>query len=272
MKKVLPRLRGVALFTASLIVILGVWEWASATEAVSRLILPAPLDVFDELKFYVQNLTGRIGYWHDTWVTFQEIVIGFGLAALTGFGLGTLVSESRLLRDIVMPYVVAFNGTPKVAFVPILVVWLGFGIMPKVLLAAMIAFFPVFVNTVAGMQNLQVEQIELMRSLHASRWQMFRRLRFFNALPYVFAGLKTAMVLAVIGAIVAEFGGASQGIGYLINLSASRLRTDQVFAFIIVLSVMAWVLFTMIDLIERRVVFWAESRGGIDAANQAARA
>jgi NitT/TauT family transport system permease protein len=122
----------------------------------------------------------------------------------------------------------------------------------------MIAFFPVFVNTIAGMQAVHLEQVELMRSLRSSRWMTFRLLKLYNSLPYVFAGLKTAMVLSVIGAIVAEFGGASEGLGYLIRQSSSRLRVDQVYAYIIVLSVLGYVLYTLIGWVERRIVFWID--------------
>jgi NitT/TauT family transport system permease protein len=254
----LDLVRGVALFAASLVVVLSVWQWASVTERVSALILPRPTDIWSELVFFFQNFFGEIGYWHHTWVTVQEILLGFAIAALAAFVLGAVVGESRLARDLLMPYAVTLNATPKVAFVPVFVVWLGFGMAPKVVIAALIAFFPVFVNTISGMQALDLEQVELLRSLRASRWQTFKLLKLFNALPFVFAGLKTAMVLSVIGAIVAEFGGASEGIGYLIDESSSRLRADQVFAYVIVLSVVGYALFEIINLVERKVVFWVD--------------
>lgn len=252
------RMRGLLVFVISLVVVLSVWQWAAETERVSVLILPKPTDIWDELYFFFQNFFGEIGYWHHTWVTVQEVLLGFAIASGSAFVLGTLVGESRLAREIIMPFAITLNATPKVAFVPVFVVWLGFGMAPKVLVAAFIAFFPVFVNTITGMQSLHIEQIELMRSLRASRWQTFRLLKVFNALPFVFAGLKTAMVLSVIGAIVAEFGGASEGLGYLIRQASSRLRADQVFAYITVLSVVGYTLFEVINRLERRIVFWVD--------------
>ena len=252
------RLRGVVTFAVSLVVVLGVWQWASKTGRVSPLILPRPTAIWDELFFFFDNFFSGVGYWRHTWVTVQEVLLGFGIASISAFVLGTLVSEFRLVREVVMPYAVALNATPKVAFVPVFIVWLGFGMAPKVLVAAMIAFFPVYVNTIAGMQSLHVEQVELLRSLRASRWQTFRILKLFNSLPFVFAGLKTGMVLSVIGAIVAEFGGASEGLGYLIRQSSSRLRADQVFAYIAVLSVLGYALFALINRLERKVVFWVD--------------
>lgn len=252
------RVRGTLVFGMTLVLVVTVWQWASATEKVSPLILPRPLELWDALYFFGVNFFTGIEYWRHTWVTVQEVLLGFGFAAVAAFVLGTLVSEFRLVNEAVMPFAVAMNATPKVAFVPVLIVWLGFGMAPKIIVAAMIAFFPVFVNTISGMQSLHVEQVELMRSLRSSRWQTFRILKLMNSLPFVFAGLKTGMVLSVIGAIVAEFGGASEGLGYLIRQSSSRLRADQVFAYILVLSVLGYLLFSLINRLERKVVFWVD--------------
>lgn len=255
---VFERFRGLLTFVVSLVVVLVVWQWAAVTERVSPLILPKPTAIWDELLFFFDNFFSGVGYWRHTWVTVQEMLLGFAIASASAFVLGTLVSEFRMVREVVTPYAVALNATPKVAFVPVFIVWLGFGMAPKVLVAALIAFFPVFVNTITGMHSIHVEQVELLRSLRASRWQTFRILKLFNSLPFVFAGLKTAMVLSVIGAIVAEFGGASEGLGYLIRQSSSRLRADQVFAYITVLSVLGYVLFDLISRVERKVVFWVD--------------
>ena len=170
--------------------------------------------------------------------------------------LGSLVAEFRVVRRTVIPYTVALNATPKIALAPLFVIFFGFGLTPKVLMAAFICFFPVLINTVSGLASADDDQLKLMASLRASRWETFRRLRVMQALPFVFAGMRTAMAFAVVGAIVSEFFGASRGLGFRIEFAAARLETANLFAFLVILSLVAYALYTLIERIEKRVVFW----------------
>lgn len=249
--------KGAVAFLVSAVVLTLLWEMAANGEWLTKkIILPPPSEIWDSLYFVGTNWFGDIRYWDHAWTTLKEIILGFALASGLAVLVGAFVVEFTTVRRVVQPYTIALNAAPKIAFAPLFVVWFGFGITPKVVMGAFIAFFPVYVNTVAGLQAVERDQIELMASLRASRWQVFRYVRLRQALPYIFAGLKTAMVLAVIGAVVGEFSGAQQGLGYLIKFSASRLRTADVFAFIFILSALGYVLFRVIDVIERKVVFW----------------
>ena len=246
-------------FVLSLLALTGLWEYITQSGRVNPLILPAPSAIAGATWFYITNFFGPIGFWRDTWVTFYEIILGFIYGVGAALILGSLIAEFRTFRRIVVPYTVALNATPKIAFAPLFIVWFGFGAMPKVLMAAFICFFPVLVNTVSGLAAVEDDELELMASLRASRWQTFRRLKVNRALPYVFAGLRTAMAFAVVGAVIGEFVGAQEGLGYLIEFAANRLLTARMFAFLLVLSIMGNILYAIIGRIERRVVFWTGS-------------
>jgi NitT/TauT family transport system permease protein len=197
--------------------------------------------------------------WDSFWVTTKEILIGLVLAAIAGIGLGVVSAETAFGRQVLQPFLVALYAAPKVAFAPIFVAWLGFDIWPKVLMAVVIAFFPLLVDTAAGLASLDPNQDKLFRSMRATRQQTFRKLKLYNALPFIFAGLKTASVLTVIGAIVGEFLGGGTGLGAQIRISSSRFAMDRVFGYVVVLSVMAYLLFAVVTLVEHRVVFWRKT-------------
>ena len=257
------RVRAALPFVVSLAALGGIWELISYREIVNSLILPAPSAIGKAIWFVFTNFLGPINYWEDTWITVQEIVLGFLLGVGAAVVLGSLIAEFVIVRRIAVPYTVALNATPKIAFAPLFIVWFGFGATPKVLMAAFICFFPVLINTVSGLAAVEAEEIELMASLRASRWQTFRRLKVYHALPYVFAGLRTAMAFAVVGAVIGEFAGAQEGLGFQIEFAAARLETARLFAFLLVLSVVAYVLYYVIEVFEKRIVFWSgETRIG----------
>lgn len=158
-----------------------------------------------------------------------------------------------------MPYLVGFNAVPKVAFAPVFVAWLGFGINAKVVMALFIAFFPVIVNTAAGLASTDRDTIMLFRSMGATRRQTLRKLKLPSALPFVFAGFKTAAVFSVVGAVVGEYLGGGHGLGELVRLSAQQLRLDRVSALIFYLSLIGLALFGVLNWLERRIVFWHQS-------------
>ena len=172
----------------------------------------------------------------NTWVTMFEALCGFAIAAFAGIVLGSVFSEVAILEKTFYPYIVALQTVPKVALAPLFIIWFGFGLTSKILICALIAFFPILVNTMAGLKTVDEQQIDLFRAHCASRWQIFKWLKFPNALPFVFAGLNIGIVLSIIGAIVGEFVGAQAGLGKLILEYQFNLEVSGVFAVLIVFN------------------------------------
>jgi NitT/TauT family transport system permease protein len=180
------------------------------------------------------------------------------VAGLLGVALAVAIVYSRFLQDTLYPIVLVLQVVPKVAIAPLLVVFLGFGPTPKIVIAVLIAFFPVVIDTVVGMRAVDREMLELVRVLNGSRLQEFTRVRFPFALPFIFSGLKVAMTFAVIGVIIGEFIGANSGLGYLLILANSQLQTEMSYAALTILSVIGIVLFGALSLLERIIVPWAD--------------
>ncbi len=202
-----------ALRALVLIVSLLIWEAAVRALHVPAFILPPPSQVLLALQ---RGATGNV-YFHDLWITLVETLLGFTLGSALAFVLGTLLAASRTAEYFLYPYIVMFQSMPKVALAPLIVVWFGLGLTSKVVSAALVAFFPLLVNTVVGLRSAEEERVDLMRSLAATERQIFWMLRLPSALPFIMAGLEVAMVFALVGAIVAEFVGAEAGLGMLIQ-------------------------------------------------------
>jgi NitT/TauT family transport system permease protein len=223
-----------------------------------QVLLSSPPDVvhaFGRLPGYLLR---------QTWQTFAETAAGFGLAVGAGLATAVLLTASRGVERAVMPLLVAVNAVPKIAVAPLLVVWLGFGTAPKVFMVALLAWFPVVVATMAGLTSVPLELTELARSLSASRWQTYRKLRIPWALPQVFTGLRLGVTLADVGAVVGEFAGGDQGLGYVIVASASGGSADTPLAFaaMALLSVMSVLLFYAVVVAERLLLPWAREISG----------
>jgi NitT/TauT family transport system permease protein len=236
--------------------ILFLWQVAVWLEVTSQLVLPPPLEVLDETVDLLQNMLSGGFVLDNSWITLKEIVLGFLLAAAAGIGLGIVVGETAFGRLVLMPFLVAVNAAPKVAFAPIFVAWFGFGIGAKVAMGAFIAFFPLLIDTAAGLAGTDPDQAKLFRAMRATRRQTFLKLKLPNALPFIFAGLKTAAVLAVVGAIVGEFLGGGRGLGGLIRVASSQLAIDRVFGFVFILSMIGYAAYASVAWLERRIVFW----------------
>ena len=191
-----------------------------------------------------------------TWVTFQEIAIGFPLGAISGIALGYCFGRSQVLAEIFEPIIIALNGIPRTALAPLFIVWLGIGIWSKVGVVFLLTFFLNFFNTYAGMRQMDQEYIDLARLMGANRWKLTFRVILPAISPYVFIGIRTSIPFSVIGAIVGEFIAATEGIGFFIRLSAGVFRTADVFVGIIVLMLLVIVMDKIADLIERRVLAW----------------
>lgn len=238
---------------------IALWQLLVALELISPILLPGPLDTAREIADSAANIVAGDHVFEALWITTQEVILGFIAAAGLGFGLGVLVGETKFGQRAVMPYLVGFNALPKVAFAPVFVAWLGFGINSKVVMALFIAFFPVIVDTAAGLAATDHDTVMLFRSMGANRWQTLVKLKLPTALPFIFAGLKTAAVFSVVGAVVGEYLGGGSGLGELVRLSAQQLRIDRVFALIFYLSLIGLALFAFVGWLERRIVFWHRS-------------
>lgn len=238
------------------ILLVGTWQFIVSLELVARILLPGPGETFEQIVVTAQGIVTGDHVAEALWITLQEVLWGFLAAAVLGFVLGVVVGETLLGQRAVMPYLVAFNALPKVAFAPVFVAWLGFGMESKIAMALFIAFFPVIVDTAAGLATADRSSIMLFRSMGASRWQTLIKLKLPHALPFIFAGLKTASVFAVVGAVVGEYLGGGSGLGELIRLSAQYLNLARVFALIFYLGLIGLSLFAIVGWLERKLVFW----------------
>jgi NitT/TauT family transport system permease protein len=243
----------VFLSIALFIAIIGGWEALIYVFDISPLLVPSPHSIFFSL---VEGLATN-AYTFHVWITFYETISGFVLGAVPGLALGALIAQSQLAERTLYPYIVAFQTIPKVAVAPIFVIWFGYGVASKIVITATVAFFPVLANTVVGLRAVPSDQVELLISMTASKWQIFRRIRLPNALPYIFVGLDVSIILSVIGAIVGEFVGAKSGLGYLILQRTFNMDMAGMFAILVLLSLMGIGLHWGVQLARRRVIFWA---------------
>jgi NitT/TauT family transport system permease protein len=237
----------------TLVLVVAAW-WAATTYTdIQRILLPPPADVLAELR-------NRPGYLTEHGqVTVIETLVGFGLAAAAGLVIGTTIAMSRIFSQMTYPWLVAFNAIPKIALAPLLIVWLGFDLEPKVAMAVLVCFFPVVLATTSGLASTPSELVELSRSLDASTWQTFVKVRFPNALPQIFIGLKLAMPLAVIGAVIGEFAGGREGLGYVINQSGGLGNTALAFAALAVLSLLSIILYYALVGVEWLLLPWVRA-------------
>jgi len=253
---VYPTLTAVALFL--------VWEAVARLGAISPLLLPAPSEVLmttvkDFPLLYKMSV-----------VTAAEFLLGFGLSVVVGLPVGALIVYARPVELSLYPLLVAFQTMPKAAIAPIFVVWLGTGITSKVLIAFAIAFFPIVIDTVVGLRAAQPETIHLIRSMGANAFQVFWYVRFPNALPAIFGGLKVASTLAVVGAIVGEFVSADRGLGYLVLVANGELNTRLVFACVLMLTVLGMLFYFLLEALEKLVVRWHVSSRQMELASASA--
>lgn len=251
--------------TGLFVAIVGIWYIATALEIVSNIILPGPVETWYDFVFVGSNLLSG-GYMLKALITTSlTIFYAFLIAITLGFSLGVLVGETKFGERAVMPYLVAIDTMPKVAFAPLFIAWLGFDISSKVALAAFIATFPIVVSTAAGLYATAENERLLFKSIGASRMQTLIRLKLPTGLPYFFTGLKIASVGVMAGAIMGEFLGGGKGFGALIRIAASQLNTPRVFSLIIYLSFLGLSLYLIVVWLQKTFVFWNKSDkpGGI---------
>jgi len=250
------RARPYLLPAATILVLLGTWELAARVSLISNalniqdFLVPAPSDIarslWEDRSLLVSN----------GWVTLEEVLLGFAIAAVVGVGFAILIHLSELARRAVYPLLIGSQTIPIVILAPILVVWFGFGLAPKLVIVALICFFPITVNTLDGLRSIDPDLTKMMRALGAGRLQRLWRAEIPAALPYAFSGARVAITVSVIGAVFAEYVGSSEGLGHLINQAQAQLLTARSFAAVVVLSAMALALFALVTALERRVVTW----------------
>jgi NitT/TauT family transport system permease protein len=240
------------IFIAALI---GLWELAVAYFDWPAFLVPAPSRIARALY---QGIETHV-YATHLYTTLGETLLGFVLGCALAFASGSVIAMSRTVEYYLYPLVVMFQAMPKVALAPIIVVWFGLGISSKVVSAALVAFFPLMVNTIVGLRSADEDRVNLLRSLAASRWQIFRMLQLPSALPYLFAGLEVAMIFALIGAIVAELIGAEKGLGMLMQSLSFNMDTAGQFSILFIFAILGLVLNGLIRLVRHQVLFWDRS-------------
>ena len=250
-------LRKFVLPVAILLAVLGIWEAAVYLFDIKRFILPAPssimLTVFEE----------RASLLRHSWVTLQEMLLGFILAILVGIPLAVLMFEFPILGRAFYPYVIGSQTVPVFAIAPLLVIWFGFGIASKVIMAAIIVFFAIVLSTMEGLKSADSDTVNLFRILHATRWQILWKVRIPSALPFIFSGAKIGISISTIGAVIGEWVGASAGLGFLMLYANAQHRYTLVFAAIFCLTLMGLGLFVIMSLLERFSMPWQQHQQNI---------
>ena len=246
------RLETALLPTAFMLLLLVLWEIASNTGIVDPVLVPAPTDIIDATR----RLGNTYFFWDAVWVTAQEALLGFFFGVLAAYLVGTAVGLFPAVRRAIFPLVVAIEIVPRIALAPVFLSWFGLGISSKVAMAAGICFFPVLINVVLGLESVNKDAQNLLRSLGASKWETYTKLLLPASLPEIFASLKVAITFALTGAIVAEYVGANEGLAVLLKTFFFQLLTAEGFAVILSLSVMGVVFYWLTMLLESRIVYW----------------
>jgi len=251
----------------ALAIALVVWEGVVAVVKLPVYLLPAPSAIVGTLWGLLQ--TGFVppqhlgapaeGILYHAYITFVEAAVGLVIGSLVGLALAVIMVHSRFAEETLYPIIVTIRSTPMVAIAPIFIIWFGFTIMPKAIVAALATFYPMLVNCITGMRSIEPTTLEFFQSVHASRSEVFWKLRVPNTLPYFFAALRLNVSLCLIGAIVGELVGAREGLGQMMTAAAINLRTTEVFSGVIVLTMIGLVLTQLVTFIGSRVLYWHES-------------
>jgi NitT/TauT family transport system permease protein len=259
-ENVLPPLVALALALAA-------WEGLVRLLNIPIYLLPAPSDVAGTLwrllsaGFVPPTYVGAPaeGILYDTYVTFSEALVGLAIGTFAGLALAVVMTHSRFAEQALYPIVISIRSTPIIAVAPVFIIWFGFTIMPKAIVAALATFYPVLVNCITGMRAIDPATLEFFESVHASRSEIFWKLRVPNTLPYFFAALRLNVSLSLIGAIVGELVGARDGVGHMMTAAAVTLRTTEVFSGVVILTALGVVLTELVTFAQRRVLFWHET-------------
>lgn len=238
------------LAAALALVLLGLWELLVRQWGLSALVLPAPSAIAASL--WTGLATGY--FWPHIWATLQALLLGLAAGSAIGLLAGMALAESELLERVLKPYVVVSQVVPKLALAPLFVLWFGFGMLPTVLITALICFFPLMENTLTGLRQVDAQRLQLFRMLGATRLQTLLRLKLPTGLPAILAGLRVAVVLALVGAVVAEFMGASRGLGAVVIAAQGMMDTALMFAALVLIAAMGLLLYQACLVLERRLL------------------
>lgn len=231
---------------------LAAWQIACDVFAVPTFLLPTPVEILRKIAEVSDRMVLH------SLATLREILIGFGIACVGGVALAAITAHSQIFSRTIFPILVMSQTVPTIAIAPLLVIWFGPGDVSRLIVVFMIAFFPMVVNTTAGLLRVNEELIDLVRGLNASRWKIFTKIRLPNALPHIFTGMRISIALAVIGAVVAEYVAAEEGLGYLIFSANTNVDTRLVFAGVVLLAAMGIVLFQLVRLAQAIAVPWSQ--------------
>ncbi len=237
------------------ILVIAVWQISIDVFEIPSFVLPTPLSVLKALeRAYIEGL-----FWQHLAYSMTSTIIGYVVGCGLAILVGAVVSEWRTAEKLIHPLVIALQSMPKVALAPLILVWFGFDLKSKVIMVALVCFFPVFVNTVVGLKQTNPALIDMARAVSASRWMIFWEIKLPSAAGHIFAGLQIAVVLSLIGAVVAEFVSSSQGLGYLINSSAVTLEVNMMFAALVSLAVLGIIGTQLVRYAHRKLIFWEGS-------------
>jgi NitT/TauT family transport system permease protein len=236
------------------VILLVLWDLAIRLFKIPPYLIPKPLDVVGQLAQEWPMLLREVA--PTTWAT----LAGFAVSVLIGVPTAMLIAYSPIIESFVYPLLVFSQSIPKIAIAPLFVVWFGFGIIPKVIAAFMLGFFPIVVSTVLGFKSVERDMVDLARSMGSTRWQMFFKINLPQALPAIFSGMKVSITLAVVGAVVGEFVGANSGIGYVLQKANGNFDLPLMFAALVVLSMMGVLLFVLLDVLEKMTIPWHASQ------------
>jgi NitT/TauT family transport system permease protein len=237
---------------AVLAVFLAAWEWLPGAFGIPAFVLPPASQVWKE---FLRMLTTDRVLWHSG-ITSLEVLVGFFLGSVLGMIIGYVLGVSPRAEVVLSPYILALQIAPKVAFAPLFVMWLGYTVYPKILVAILIVFFPVMVNVLTSMRTVDPDMVNLARAFSASRWQIFRMIEYPSSLPPLFSGLRIGATLAVIGVVVGELVGGNLGLGYLLVMGGGQGNTAMVFVSILLLTLIGIVAYGAVILVERRVLHY----------------
>jgi NitT/TauT family transport system permease protein len=238
-----------------LAILIGTWHVYVTTTKLSAFILPAPASVW----FAWMDMLVSPRAWYHTWLTIYVTLVGFAWALVIGVGLGVVIGRFRWVELTLNPFVVATQVIPKVALLPLFIVWFGFGNTSKVIVAAVLAFFPILTNTVLGVKSVDAGHRDVMTSLNASNWRIFSKLELPSSMPYILTGMEVGIVLAIIGAIVGEYLGGNAGLGFMLVSKMNGYETDGLFAVIIQMTLIGFALYFGTGALRRFLIPWHQS-------------
>jgi NitT/TauT family transport system permease protein len=246
-KKILPKLLYVILFLCA-------WQAVVVIFKIKVFVLPSPLRVLQHI-FY-PPVAQKYQWFRHIGATFTEVSLSFLATVVVGISLAILITWSRVLSQLLMPIIIMFNSLPKVALAPVFLLWFGYGLLPNIMIAILVAFFPLVINAVTGLMAVDDDLLDLVKYLHASRLQIFIKIRIPNSLPYIFAGVKISATMCVVGSIVGEFIASEKGLGYLIRDAQAFIDMPTMFACLILLSAMGLLFFSCIQWLEKVCMPW----------------